>query len=223
VTSSVFSSITSCCIPQNQFKLIKSVSEHAALAEKASPKQISAAMTYVGLFRVSPRWFSSGAVSAFKSDKLQSGFVKNEDTELQDDQVNAKGPFLSQDGMWRVNPGSTVSGMSNVLQINATLPGLQSHYQLMQAQPQTPNALSSPTNLSIASSLRLGPFLSATTRMLSQLSAGKLRFHTSKRTIHLLEKTSATSNLQGTWRHSFRQAPFTLALPAETVTGVVAE
>lgn len=85
------------------------------------------------------RFLSTGAVSAFKSEKLHGGFPagsgNNDDPSLQERDI--KGPFLSQDSVWRndmpVSFGIPFGNLGGAAQFNATQPGLQTHLQLLQA------------------------------------------------------------------------------------------
>ena len=118
--------------------------------------------------RGAPRLFTSGAVSAFKSEKLQGGIHGS--SEHKEDQeghspnqrrAELRGPILSQDTVWR-NDGASLCGgvfgentttavaaaaaMAASPQVydHATRPGLQSHLQLSQGTVQRPPAVSVP-------------------------------------------------------------------------------
>ena len=77
------------------------------------------------------RFLSTGAVSALKSEKLHGGFQSgsHEDVEVGNEGGGeVKGPFLSQDSVWRneVTFGVPFGSVGHATQLNATQPGLQS-------------------------------------------------------------------------------------------------
>lgn len=94
------------------------------------------------------RFLSTGAVSALKSEKLHGGFQSrnNEDLNAGDESgADVKGPFLSQDSVWRndtpLSFGVPFGSVGHATQLNATQPGLQSHLQLLQAAAQQMDAI----------------------------------------------------------------------------------